>query len=82
MNEQKHLQTSYFNPKQSKNQQTAEELIALIKMFISHNTLHPRDLIVLQKILKQLIAQHDTLPNKVIRAMSNKFENIKEGYQR
>lgn len=82
MNEQKHLQYDYFNPAQSKKQQSSEELIALIKMFISRNALTPKDFIALNKIIKQLNAQPDNLSNKVIRAMQKRFEDIKNKYQR
>lgn len=82
MNEQKRNTYNYFNPTQSKNQESTEELVALITMFISRNALTPKDFILLNKIIKQLNAQHDKLPNKVIRSMRNKFENIKNKYQR
>lgn len=82
MNEQKQNTYNYFNPTQSKTQESTEELVALITMFISRNTLTPKDLIVLNKIVKQLNAQRDNLPSKVIRSMKNKFETIKNKYQR
>lgn len=82
MNEQKHLQNNYFNPSQNKKQQTSEELIAMIKIFISRNALTTKDVLALHKIIKQLNAQGDKLSAKVLRAMTNRFENIKQQYQR
>lgn len=82
MNEQKHLKSDYINPTQNKKQESTEELVALIKMFITRNALTPQDIITLHKIIKQINARQDNMSAKVIRAMKNKFENIKNKYQR
>lgn len=80
MNEQKRSRDNYFYPKQTKQEQCAEELLVMIKTFVSHNQLKPADLILLTKMIKQLNAEKNKTPIKILRSMSNKFEKIKQSY--
>ena len=82
MNEQKRSRREYFNPESTKQSQTASELLALIQIFITRNTITPSDLTVLKKLIKQLNAHKNDLPSKVIRSMTRKFEVIQAKYER
>ena len=72
------------NTSNSKQPQSAEDLLSLIQTFIYLNkkTLKSDDFFALTKIIRQLSKQKDNLPNKVLRPMKNKFEQIRQQYQR
>lgn len=80
MNEQKQARHKYFNP-ETKNQEI-DELLVIIKLFVASTQLKLNDLIVLDKIIKQINASKGRLSNKVIRAMESKFKSIRNQYQK
>ena len=82
MNERKQNHREYYNPTQTKQNKSAEELLFEIKMFMTHVKLTPTDFFMLNKLIRQLNAQKNTMPGKVIRGLETKFNKIKNQYQR
>lgn len=82
MNERKRNQQEHLNPSKNEKKQTTEDLLALIQLFVSKNTLTPQDSIAIYRIVKQLNIQKNTMPTKVLRATQRKFEAIQNKYQR
>lgn len=82
MNEQKKSYHDFVNNVASEQKINANELVARIGCFISHNKMKPADWILLTKMIKQLNNPNFNAPRKVLRSMQTKFETIQNKYQR
>ena len=82
MNERKHNRQNYLNADEPEKKETANNLLAQIIYFNTHNKTVPADFIALDAIVKQLAQSKSGLPRKVLRSMQNKFEVIQSRYQR
>ena len=81
MNEDKRRDRDFFNVGSTK-KDDANTLLSRIIYFKGHNEITPHDLVMLDIIIKQLNQRRANFPRKVLRGMVNKFETIKNTYQR
>ena len=76
----------YYNlhyPKEiKKQQQCAEELLALMISFLSYNKLERADWVIINRMIKQLESHKNNMNNKVLKSLKNKFANIQKQYQK
>ncbi len=66
----------------SDSKRTADELCAEISNFLHNKNLNVADLIYLKNMLKQLNQQKSNMPNKVLRSIEKKLQNLQQQYQR
>jgi len=81
MNEDKRRDRDFLNVGSTK-KDDVNTLLSQIIYFKSHNKITPHDFVVLDALVKQLNQRRAAFPRKVLRGMVNKFETIKNTYQR
>ena len=85
MNEQRKSFQDYANPKQTKHQQSVDELIATATMLLTHHRkdLSMTEIIYIENLLhKQLNQRNARIPNNVLRGIERKLQNIKNQIER
>ena len=83
MNDRRQNYRNFYYPKEiKKQQQGAEELLALMMSFLSHSELKPSDWVAVNRMIKQLEAHKNNINNKILKSFKNKFANIQKQYQR
>ena len=82
MNEDIKAKREYMNPVETRQNQLAEELLSAITTFIKKNKLKAQDWIMLMNMTKQIKSNKNTVTNKVLRALKNKFIKLQRHYQK
>ena len=82
MNDRRQNYRNFYYPKElKKQQQGAEELLALMMSFLSHSKLKPSDWVTVNRMIKQLESHKNNMNNKVLKSLKNKFADIQKQYQ-